>query len=218
MISKTGPGLLLLVGITYGDDKAMIKRAANKVLKMRLWPEIQKSAIQTPKGDNEETKEVDKKVPKAWASSVVDNAFELMVVSQFTLYAVMKGAKPDFHAAMEPNSAREIFDSFVEELRKVYKPERIQTGKFGNYMNVGLINDGPVTIVYDTDNGKDSDKSDRSDVSDVSSKSQKSNKQNNQKEQKKDNSPEQKQQIQATTQESQSKTVTTQSETTQAKE
>lgn len=74
-----------------------------------------------------------------------------MVVSQFTLYGVLKGNKPDFHLAMNPDDAIKLYDQFVADLRKMYKPERIQTGKFGHYMNVHLIGDGPVTLVLESE-------------------------------------------------------------------
>mmetsp|Transcript_7121 Transcript_7121/g.6975 ORF Transcript_7121/g.6975 Transcript_7121/m.6975 type:complete len:86 (+) Transcript_7121:210-467(+) len=72
--------------------------------------------------------------------------FEVLVVSQFTLYAVMKGNRPDFHNAMANEDARNLYELFVQELRNAYGPEKIQTGAFGQYMNISLLNDGPVTI------------------------------------------------------------------------
>ena len=82
---------------------------------------------------------------------MVQNNYGIMVVSQFTLYSKMKGTKPDFHDAMEGEKAKAIFDKFVEKLRGKYKPERIQTGTFGEYMDVHIRNDGPVTLVWDSD-------------------------------------------------------------------
>lgn len=70
----------------------------------------------------------------------------MLVVSQFTLYAIMKGNRPDFHTAMEPVQARELYELFVQELRNNYIADRIQIGAFGQYMNINLVNDGPVTI------------------------------------------------------------------------
>lgn len=72
--------------------------------------------------------------------------FQVLVVSQFTLYCVLKGNKPDFHNAMNGEAARELYELFLTELRNSYSPELIQNGAFGQYMNVSLINDGPVTI------------------------------------------------------------------------
>lgn len=71
-----------------------------------------------------------------------------MAVSQFTLYGILKGNKPDFHSAMEADKAREMFDTFVAILKKKYDSTKIQTGKFQHLMEVGSINNGPVTIEY----------------------------------------------------------------------
>lgn len=71
---------------------------------------------------------------------------QIMVVSQFTLYGILKGNKPDFHASMEADKARQLFDYLVGELKDKYSPERIQTGKFQALMEVGSVINGPVTI------------------------------------------------------------------------
>lgn len=88
---------------------------------------------------------------KSWNTNVVQNNYGILVVSQFTLYSKMKGTKPDFHEAMEGTKARVLFDLFVEKLRAKYKPERVQTGAFGEYMDVHIRNDGPVTLIWDSD-------------------------------------------------------------------
>lgn len=82
---------------------------------------------------------------------MVQNNFGILVVSQFTLYSKMKGTKPDFHDAMDGDKARVIFDKFVATLRSKYKEDRIHTGAFGEYMDVHIRNDGPVTLVWDSD-------------------------------------------------------------------
>lgn len=91
------------------------------------------------------------KPPKKWNSNLVENNYGILVVSQFTLYSKMKGTKPDFHDAMEGDKARVIFDKFVEKLRAKYKPEMVQTGAFGEYMDVHIRNDGPVTLIWEND-------------------------------------------------------------------
>lgn len=98
---------------------------AAKVINMRLWKD---------------------KDEKTWAMSVVDIGGDILAVSQFTLYSILKGNKPEFHSAMQAEQARELFDYFVDTLRKKYQPERVQTGKFQALMEVGSIVDGPVTI------------------------------------------------------------------------
>eukprot|EP00919_Chromeraceae_sp_WS-2016_P013099 GHVR01030598.1.p1 GENE.GHVR01030598.1~~GHVR01030598.1.p1 ORF type:complete len:113 (-),score=9.35 GHVR01030598.1:87-425(-) len=100
----------------------------SKTLNMRLW---------------------NNKDDKAWSSSVMDIDGEVMAVSQFTLYSIMKGNKPDFHSAMPADEAKNMFNYFVEQLKKKYIPDRIKTGKFQSLMEVGSVINGPVTISYE---------------------------------------------------------------------
>ena len=75
---------------------------------------------------------------------------EILVVSQFTLHAnLKKGNKPDFHNAMTTELARTSFNECVELFKNLYKPEKIQTGSFGNLMTVSIENDGPTTFILD---------------------------------------------------------------------
>lgn len=71
-----------------------------------------------------------------------------MVVSQFTLYGILKGNKPDFHSSMQADKAKILFNYLVEQLGNKYSKERIQTGKFQALMEVGTVINGPVTISY----------------------------------------------------------------------
>lgn len=63
----------------------------------------------------------------------------------------MKGTKPDFHEAMEGSKAKVLFDLFVERIRSKYKADKVHTGAFGEYMDVQIRNDGPVTLIWDSD-------------------------------------------------------------------
>ena len=72
------------------------------------------------------------------------------MVSQFTLYGVLKGNKPDFHGALNPEEAVVLYNSFLQELRDVYHSDRVANGSFGNRMDVALHNDGPVTLTFDS--------------------------------------------------------------------
>ncbi|KAK7815798.1 hypothetical protein U0070_025258 [Myodes glareolus] len=83
---------------------------------------------------------------KHWSKSVMDKQYEVLCVSQFTLQCVLKGNKPDFHLAMPTEQAESFYNSFLEQLRKSYRPELVRDGKFGAYMQVHIQNDGPVTI------------------------------------------------------------------------
>ena len=123
-VGTIGPGLVILLGISREDTAEKIPQTVNKVLNIRLW-------------ENE---------GKSWDLNVMQKGFEVLVVSQFTLYSVLKGNKPDFHNAMASEQAREIYERFLAEMRSRYLPDRVQNGAFGQYMNVALVGDGPVTI------------------------------------------------------------------------
>mmetsp|Transcript_12175 Transcript_12175/g.17725 ORF Transcript_12175/g.17725 Transcript_12175/m.17725 type:complete len:147 (+) Transcript_12175:111-551(+) len=122
-VGAIGPGLVVLLGISRNDTLEDVQKLARKVLSVRLWS-----------GE------------KRWSLNVTQKDFEVLVISQFTLYGVLKGNRPDFHMAMQPEQAQELYLQFVEELKKNYFPNKIQTGAFGQYMNIHMTNDGPVTI------------------------------------------------------------------------
>lgn len=124
VVGSIGPGLVVLLGISREDTVDKIQVAVNKVLSIRLW-------------END---------GKKWDLNLVDKGFEVLIVSQFTLYAVLKGNRPDFHNAMNPNQAIEVYQQFVQAAREKYDPSKVQTGSFGEYMNVHTVGDGPVTI------------------------------------------------------------------------
>lgn len=123
-ISAIGPGLLVLIGINRSDTPAKAVSLARKLLKLRLWPSASKT----------------------WDLNVTQKEYEVLLVSQFTLQAVLKGNKPDFHQAMNPESAHELFEFFTSEVRANSGSSRVLTGCFGQHMDVSLSNDGPVTI------------------------------------------------------------------------
>ena len=87
---------------------------------------------------------------KDWAKSVQQRNLEVLCVSQFTLYAKLKGNKPDFHYAMGGERSEPMFDDLVEQLRAAYTDDAIKKGVFGADMQVEIVNDGPVTIVLDS--------------------------------------------------------------------
>ena len=78
-------------------------------------------------------------------------AYEILCVSQFTLYGRLNGNKPDYSKAMPPSLAGEAYAAFVQRLGRAYAPERVKDGVFGAMMEVELVNDGPVTLVLDSD-------------------------------------------------------------------
>ncbi|KAG2103944.1 D-Tyr tRNAtyr deacylase-like domain-containing protein [Suillus cothurnatus] len=129
VISSISRGLMVLVGIGTDDTLADVETLTNKILNIRVF-------------DANGT---------MWKSSVKDIAGEVLCVSQFTLMAnTTKGNKPDFHRAMSSNASRELYTTFLEKMRRLYVPDRIQDGQFGAMMNVSLTNEGPVTLTLDT--------------------------------------------------------------------
>lgn len=127
IVGSIGRGLMVLLGIEQGDTMEQVQQLATKLLKLRLWPDL-------------------KDPNKQWASSVVDNGYQLLVVSQFTLFATFKKPKPDFHQAMGGDEAKALYEAFVEKCRAEAGPAQVATGVFGAMMQVDLRNEGPVTV------------------------------------------------------------------------
>ncbi len=130
IISKIGKGLLVFLGITDDDQFDDIKWLTKKVVNLRIF--------------NDENEVMNK--------SVAEEGGDIIVVSQFTLYAATKkGNRPSYTKASKPEIATPLYESFVkimeEELGK-----KVGTGIFGADMKVDLLNDGPVTIIIDTKN------------------------------------------------------------------
>lgn len=127
-IGKINKGYLLLVGFKEGDGQEQIDYVARKIANARLF-EDEDGKI------NLSIKEVNG---------------QILSVSQFTLYAsTRKGNRPSFIQAQNPNLAKQNYDKFNAQL-KSYGFE-VETGQFGADMQVNLVNDGPITIIYDTD-------------------------------------------------------------------
>lgn len=126
-VARTGPGFLVLVGVGRGDDLAAARYLAEKVATLRVFE------------DGEGKMNL----------SLADVGGEVLAVSQFTLYAdCRKGRRPSFTDAAPPGEARPLFEGFVAELRQRGVP--VLTGAFGEHMLVELANDGPVTVLLDT--------------------------------------------------------------------
>ncbi|XP_058723406.1 uncharacterized protein LOC131595138 isoform X3 [Vicia villosa] len=134
IVSEIGPGLLVLVGIHDSDSDADADYICRKVLNMRLFT-------------NEDS-------GKAWDHSVMQKNYQVLLVSQFTLYGILKGNKPDFHVAMAPQRAKPFYASIVDKFRNAYNSDAIKDGVFGAKMKVSLVNDGPVTMQLDSQSSK----------------------------------------------------------------
>ena len=128
IISKIDQGLNLLVCMEKGDDLNQVNRAIKKVLALRIFSD------DFGRMNN----------------SICDIDGEILCISQFTLsWNGKKGNRPSFDNSMEPESARSLFDDFVEGLKSNYKTDKIKTGSFGSLMEVAITNDGPVTFSID---------------------------------------------------------------------
>ncbi|KZP01079.1 hypothetical protein CALVIDRAFT_474789 [Calocera viscosa TUFC12733] len=144
VIARIGRGLLVLVGIGLDDTPADSDYLVRKLLALKLF-EAEPSASASS---------AEAAAAAAgggmWKRSVVDISGEILCVSQFTLLANTLKAKPDFHLAMPPLHSLPFYTSFLASLRAAYVPEKVQDGRFGALMQVGLCNEGPVTVLVDS--------------------------------------------------------------------
>lgn len=125
---EIGKGMLVLLGVSRGDSEKEAVYLVEKTLNLRIFED-----------ENDKMN-----------LSLLDVAGELLVVSQFTLYGdARKGRRPSFIEAAAPERANELYEFFVSEARKQLK--NVETGRFQAMMDVELVNDGPVTILLDTD-------------------------------------------------------------------
>lgn len=126
VVGKINRGFLLLVGLRNGDELEQVKKAADKIAKMRIF------------------EDKDGKTNL----SLKDVNGEILSVSQFTLMAnTKKGNRPSFVEAMRPPMSKELWEDFNKELEN--DGFHVETGEFGADMKVSLENDGPFTIVLD---------------------------------------------------------------------
>lgn len=125
---EIGKGILVLLGISREDSEKEAVYLLEKTLNLRIF------------------EDADEKMNL----SLLDIAGELLVVSQFTLYGdARRGRRPSFIEAAAPEKANELYEFFVSEARK--QIAKVGTGRFQAMMDVELVNDGPVTILLDSD-------------------------------------------------------------------
>jgi len=126
---KINRGFLILLGVGQNDTEAQCIKLADKLTGLRIFDD-----------DNDKMN---------W--SLTDVGGEILVISQFTLYGnCKKGRRPDYLAAARPELAIPLYEKFVALCRE--KGFHVETGVFGADMQVESVNDGPVTLVVDTDN------------------------------------------------------------------
>lgn len=122
-----GRGYVLLIGYGHDDTAAKIPLAVDKIIGLRIFPD--------EKG--------------RFHHSLMDINGDLLLVSQFTLYAdTSSGRRPSFSGSLNPPAAAELFQETVQQFRDK-APGHVATGEFGAYMKVDLENDGPVTLILD---------------------------------------------------------------------
>jgi D-tyrosyl-tRNA(Tyr) deacylase len=127
-VGASGPGLCVLLGVAAGDEVSDAQRLAEKVARLRIF-------------ENDAAK---------FDLSLLDVGGEALVVSQFTLIADTKrrkGTRPDFSGAAPREQAEPLYEGFCETLAGF--GVRVETGIFGERMQLELVNDGPVTIILD---------------------------------------------------------------------
>ncbi|WP_295610039.1 D-aminoacyl-tRNA deacylase [uncultured Methanobrevibacter sp.] len=121
---KIDEGLMALVGFGENDTTKEADYLARKLAKLRVFPDD------------------DGKMNR----SVLDIGGKLLLVPQFTLYGKVKKYRPSFHRALAPDKATELFDYFTDKCREYVE---VETGVFGAFMKVDLLNNGPVTIILE---------------------------------------------------------------------
>ncbi|MDR1617197.1 MAG: D-tyrosyl-tRNA(Tyr) deacylase [Syntrophomonadaceae bacterium] len=128
LIASIGPGLTVLLGIRKGDRETDVIYIMDKIMQLRIFP------------DNEGKMN--------WSLMDIDG--EILLISQFTLYAdARKGRRPGFSAAEEPDQALALFERAVNHVRQTGL--KIKTGVFGADMLVNIENNGPCTILLDSE-------------------------------------------------------------------
>ena len=126
VIGKISEGFLVLLGVTHSDTKETAEYLAKKLCNLRIFQD-----------ENEKMN-----------LSIKDIDGELLIVSQFTLYAdCSRGNRPGFEESAKPEIANELYEYFVEQCKLYVK--NVETGQFGAHMEVQLLNNGPVTIILE---------------------------------------------------------------------
>jgi len=128
LISSIGPGMLTLIGLHENDTAEIVTELIEKMLKLRIFSD-----------ENGKTN-----------LALSDIQGELLLISQFTLYGdCSKSRRPSFTSAKKPDEALALYNLANDHAKKILGESRVKNGKFGSYMEVSLINDGPSTYLLD---------------------------------------------------------------------
>lgn len=128
VLGEIGPGYMILFGVGEGDAEKEATFLADKIVKLRIM--------------NDEQKKMNR--------SILEAGGEILVVSQFSLYADTSGGRrPSFIKAAKPEISKPLYELFISELKRL-GVKKVATGQFGAYMDVEIHNDGPVTIILDS--------------------------------------------------------------------
>jgi D-tyrosyl-tRNA(Tyr) deacylase len=127
VVGEIGRGLLVLLGVTQDDTASDVQYLAEKITGLRIFPDDEGKMNR----------------------SLLEAGGAMLVVSQFTLLGdCRKGRRPSFIAAAPPELAERLYEQFVTEVER--SGIRVATGRFRAHMDVGLVNDGPVTLLLDS--------------------------------------------------------------------
>ncbi len=130
VVGRIGEGMLILLGAGKDDTEVDAEYLAEKILTLRIFEDVEGKMN----------------------LSLTDTGGEVLVVSQFTLYGdCRKGRRPSFDKAAPPETAEELYEIFVREIRE--RGVNVETGKFRAMMDVHLVNWGPVTLMLDSKKG-----------------------------------------------------------------
>ncbi|WNF37615.1 D-aminoacyl-tRNA deacylase [Bacillaceae bacterium IKA-2] len=131
IVGKISYGFMLLVGITHDDTEADVTFLVDKIVNLRIFEDD----------------------AGKMNLSLLDVSGQILSISQFTLYGdCRKGRRPNFMSAAKPDYAKELYDLFNQKLQD--KGVTVETGVFGEMMEVQLINHGPVTLIVDSNSNK----------------------------------------------------------------
>lgn len=131
VVGKIDHGFVILLGVTHEDTEADVDALVQKIIHLRVF--------------EDEAGKLNR--------SLIDTNGSILSISQFTLYGdVRKGRRPNFMQAAKPDVANKLYELFNEKIKE--QGVHVETGVFGAMMDVSLVNNGPVTIIIETENGK----------------------------------------------------------------